>query len=91
MLIRSTSAIASANNEVVCSKVYQKHTKSVSIIGQVGTYHALFSALLAICALDIEDKQGASFISIEPDAFCGLLATLRFIHDLKCSVKEQIK
>ena len=55
------------------------------------TYHALLTTLLTIRAFDIEDKQVTLSITIEPNAFGRLLTALRLIHNLECSVKEQVE
>ena len=55
------------------------------------TYHSLFTSLLAISTLNVEDEQVASLIAIEPDTFRRLLSALVSVHDLKCSVKEQVE
>ena len=55
------------------------------------TYHSLFTALFAVSALDIKHKQVASSVSVKPDAFGRLLASLALVHHVKGRVKEQIQ
>ena len=51
----------------------------------------MFSALLAISTLNVEDEQISSLIAVEPDTFRRLLSAHVSVHDLECSVKEQVE
>ena len=55
------------------------------------TYHSLLATLLAISAFNVENKQIAGFVAVKPDALGGLLTALRLVHDLECSVEEQVE
>ena len=72
--MRRTSAIASANRDVVCSKVYAQTINS-HFCNTMNTYHALFATLFTIGALDIEHEHVAGLITVEPDALRSLLTT----------------
>ena len=54
------------------------------------TYHSLFTTFLAIGAFNVEDKQIASLVAVEPNTLCGLLASFRLVHDFEGSVEEQV-
>ena len=93
MLIRSTSAIASANSDVVYSKVYKARdlvSHSVQKIREGCNYHALFAALFAVRALDVEDQYLAVFVLVQPNALCSLLSADLLVHHHESRVKEQV-
>ena len=90
MLISRTSAIASANSEVVCSKVYPTDTLSFIRVRPI-TYHALLASFFTVSALNIENKQVAGVATIDPDALSCLLSTTRFVHDFELGLEEQVQ
>ena len=55
------------------------------------TYHSLLATLFAISAFNVENKQVAGFVAVKPDALGSLLTSLRLVHDLECSVEEQVE
>jgi hypothetical protein len=83
MLIRSTSAIANANSDVVCSKVY-------NVIHDLN-YHSLFSSLLAVSTFDIKNKNAALWVLGHPDTLSRLADTLLRVHCLEMAIEQQIE
>jgi hypothetical protein len=83
MLIKSTSAIASAKSEVVCSKVCKMLGRSA--------YHALLATFLAVSALDVKHENVFFVVVSHPDSFGCLCAAVLLIHDFELRVEEQVK
>ena len=81
-LIISTSAIAKANKDVVCSKVYNSDKIKRD-------YHPLLATFFGVSPFQIKYQNITVLICRHPDAFGDLRAAkLLGIQDLKVGIKQ---